>query len=121
WKARRWIAAAHALDSLSRIAEAFAAGSIGIDKVLELCRFATAETEETLLVWAMRVSAGAIRARGDSEIRQRLEEAVRVERSRYLRWWHEDEGRAWHLEATLPSAQGALVAKAIERLAEQLP
>ena len=26
WKARRWIAAAHALDSLSRIAEAFTAG-----------------------------------------------------------------------------------------------
>ena len=121
WKARRWIAAAHALDSLSRIAEAFAAGSIGIDKVLELCRFATTETEEGLLPWANRVSAGVIRARGDQEARRTLEDVRSTERARSLRWWHEDEGRAWHLEASLPSAQGAVVAKAIERLAEQLP
>jgi hypothetical protein len=121
WKARRWLSAAHALDSLPAIAQAFTAGSIGIDKVVELCRFATAETEETLLVWAMRVSAGAIRARGDSEIRQRLEEAVRIERSRYLWWWHEDEGRSLYLEGLLPAAAGAVLTRALERFAEQLP
>src|SRR5438093_13155289 len=33
WKARRWIAAAHALDSLSRLARAFRQGSTGIAKV----------------------------------------------------------------------------------------
>src|SRR5437016_3184396 len=36
WKARRWISAAHALDSLPKIAQAFIAGRIGIDKVVEL-------------------------------------------------------------------------------------
>jgi hypothetical protein len=121
WKARRWIAAAHALDSLSRIAEAFTAGSIGIDKVVELCRFATPVTEEDLLPWAERVSAGVIRARGDQEARRSLEDVQKTERARSLRWWHEDEGRAWRLEATLPSAQGSVVAKAIERIVEQLP
>jgi Domain of unknown function (DUF222) len=41
WKARRWIAAAHALEPLPKISEAFASGALGIDKVVELTRFAT--------------------------------------------------------------------------------
>jgi hypothetical protein len=121
WKARRWITAAHALESLPRIAKDFIEGSIGVDKVVELCRFATPETEGDLLPWAERVSAGVIRARGDQEARRSLADGRNTERARTLRWWHEDEGRAWRLEATLPSAQGSVVAKAIERLAEQLP
>src|SRR5581483_6376128 len=48
WKAERWIRAGHALRSLPRIAGAFERGEIGIDKVLELCRFATPETEAPL-------------------------------------------------------------------------
>lgn len=56
WKARRWIAAAHALEGLPRISEAFASGELGIDKVVELTRFATAETEGRLITWAQRVS-----------------------------------------------------------------
>jgi hypothetical protein len=45
WKASRWIACAHALEGLPRIAEAFACGELGIDKVVELTRFATPQTE----------------------------------------------------------------------------
>jgi hypothetical protein len=41
WKARRWIAAAHALERLPRIAEGLATGALGVDKVVELARFAT--------------------------------------------------------------------------------
>jgi uncharacterized protein DUF222 len=40
WKARRWIDAAHALEHLPRLAEAFSSGELGIDKVVELTRFA---------------------------------------------------------------------------------
>ena len=72
-------------------------------------------------MWAQRVSAGAIRSRGDREIRQRLQEAREIERSRYLRWWREDEGRTLCLEGRLPAAAGAVVVKALERVAEQLP
>src|SRR5262245_23269498 len=75
WKARRWIAAAHALESLPRIREALESGVLGIDKVVELCRFATPETEQALVAWSEKVSSGAIRARGDRELRQPLEEA----------------------------------------------
>ena len=65
WKARRWIVAAHALETLPLVSEALRSGEIGIDKAVELCRFATQETERDLLEWAGRVSSGAIRRSGD--------------------------------------------------------
>src|SRR6266496_6854466 len=49
WKARRWIAAAHALEGLPRISEAFSSGALGIDKVVELARFAGPKTEAGLI------------------------------------------------------------------------
>jgi hypothetical protein len=50
---------------LPLIDAAFAAGALGVDKVVELTRFATTDNEHELLPWAQRVSAGAIRSRGD--------------------------------------------------------
>ena len=41
WKADRWVRAAHALEHLPRLSEAFRSGVLGIDKVVELARFAT--------------------------------------------------------------------------------
>jgi hypothetical protein len=41
WKARRWMDAARTLESLPLLSQAFASGEIGIDKVVELTRFAT--------------------------------------------------------------------------------
>jgi hypothetical protein len=121
WKAGRWIQAAHALESLPSISEAFASGTLGVDKVVELCRFAAPQTEGRLVRWAEGVSAGAIRARGDREARRSLEDVQQVERTRSLTWWFEDEGRRFGLQASLPAASGAIVARALERLSERLP
>ena len=121
WKARRWIAASHALENLARISEAFSSGEIGIDKVVELTRFATPETEEDLLRWAKGVSCGAIRHKGDLVLRRSLEEVKDAEKSRTLSWWYFDENRRFGLQAELPAADGAVVAKALERLAENIP
>ena len=57
-KARRWIAAALALESLPRVAEALGSGALRIDKVVELTRYATAETEASLVEWAQARSPG---------------------------------------------------------------
>ena len=92
WKARRWIAAAHALEELPLISEAFSSGELGIDKVVELTRFATPETEGRLIDWAQGVSSGCIRRRGDLALRQSLQEARDAERSRTLTWWYFEEG-----------------------------
>ncbi len=121
WKAHRWVAAAYALEGLPRLSDAFANGELGIDKVAELCRFASAGTEAGLIRWARRVSCGAIRRRGDLAARARLQEVVEAERDRSLSWWYFDEGRRFGLEAELPAAQGAIVARAIERAAEAIP
>ncbi|HYT79179.1 MAG TPA: hypothetical protein VEQ37_07980, partial [Actinomycetota bacterium] len=40
------------LEGLPQISEAFASGELGIDKVVELTRFATPQTEGRLITWA---------------------------------------------------------------------
>jgi hypothetical protein len=112
WKARRWIAAAHALEELPRVAEAFERGELGIDKVVELTRLATPDTEAELIEWARSASTGRIRHRADVAARQADEEVGDVDRDRTLSWWYFDEGRRFGLEAELPAAQGAVVARA---------
>ncbi len=121
WKAHRWVAAAHALERLPRISEALARGELGIDKVVELTRFASPETEARLISWAEGVSCGAIRRRGDLEARASIRQDREADRARFLSWWYFEEGRRFGLEAELPAAQGAVVARALERLAEQVP
>jgi Domain of unknown function (DUF222) len=121
WKARRWIAAAHALENLPRVSEAFSSGELGIDKVVELTRFAQPDTEADLLRWAKQVSCGAIRHKGDLALRQSLDEVKDSEKSRTLSWWYCDENRRFGLHAELPAADGAVVAKALERLSETIP
>lgn len=119
WKARRWIAAAHALEHLPRITEALASGSLCIDKVVELTRFATPETEARLLRWAERVSGAAIRRRGDLETRQQIEDVQEAEERRFLQWWY--TGGTFGLRGELPAAQGAVIARALDRVAESVP
>jgi hypothetical protein len=120
WKARRWIAAAHALERLPLLSEAFASGELGIDKVVELTRFPTPETESRLIRWAQGVSCGCIRHKGDLATRS-LEEAREAEQARSVSWWYFSENARFGLSAELPAAQGAVVAKAVERMAKTLP
>ena len=86
WKARRWIQAAHALEDLPRLSEAFTAGVLGIDKVVELTRFATAETERDPIEWARDVPSGRIREEGDLRARRAREETESIDRCRKLHW-----------------------------------
>jgi hypothetical protein len=121
WKASRWIACAHALEHLPGLSRAFASGELGIDKVVELTRFATPDTEAGLIRWAQAVSGACIRRRADLAVRKSLQATEDAERARCLNWWWLDDGRRFGLSAELPAAQGAVVAKALERAAESLP
>lgn len=88
--------------------------------MVELCRFATTETEARLIAWALEVSSGAIRRRGDLLGRVGREEAAEDDRARRLAWWWSDGGR-FGMEADLPAFQGAVVAAALERMAAEVP
>jgi hypothetical protein len=121
WAARRWIIASHALARLPRIRAAFAAGMLSLDKVLELCRFATADTEQALIAWARRATVAGVRRRADRANQPPLEDVTEAERSRFLRYWWFDDDQRLGLEGSLPADQGAVVAKALDRLAGRLP
>src|SRR2546427_7456449 len=121
WKAYRWIAAAHALEDLPQLSRAFARGDLGIGTMVELARFAAPETEAGLIAWAQGVSCGAIRHRGDLAMRAPVQEVVDADNDRSVSWSYFDEGRRFGLEAELPAAQGAVVARALERAAEAIP
>jgi hypothetical protein len=81
WKAHRWIGAAHALERLPRLADALTGGTLGIDKVLEVARFATPETEAGLVRWAQEgLEAELPAAQGAIVVRtiERLTEQIPV-------------------------------------------
>ena len=121
WKARRWLQAAHALEFFPRTSEAFARGRLGVDKVVELARFATPQTEKDLLPWAERVASGAIKAKGDEMARRSRDEEQQISSDRCLRLSWEQDGRVLFFEGWLPAASGQVVRNALDRVAASLP
>ncbi len=121
WIASRWVAASHAIPTLPLISQALESGRLCLDKVVELCRFATPETEQGLIAWAGRVSVAAVKHKADVACRPEIEEVRSAERARFLRWWWNEGGASLGLEGLLPAAEGAALVKALERTAERLP
>ena len=62
------MACSHALGGLPRLTKALGAGTLGLDKVLELARFATEETESKLISWARKVTLGAVKGKADEAV-----------------------------------------------------
>jgi hypothetical protein len=121
WKATRWLDAGRAFTALPATADALERGDLGIDKAVELTRFAEPEDEDALVEWAQGVSSGAIRRAAELRAKDRSEGAGDVERTRWLQWRYTDDGRRFQLDCELPSAQGAVVARALGRLGDQIP
>ena len=86
WKADRLLGAGRALPTLPATSHALARGDLGIDKVVELTRFASFDDEDALVRWAQGVSSGAIRRAGDLQVAHRDEQAAEAERTRWLQW-----------------------------------
>lgn len=121
WKARRLIETAAALPQLPALARALDRGELGVDKVVELARFAQPDTEDGLIPWAQKVSAARIRHEGDVVRTAAPDEAATDDAMRSVTWAFRDEGRRFELHADLPAAQGAIVATAIDRVAASVP
>lgn len=117
WEANRWVNAAHALPHLPHVDLAFEEARLSLDKVVELCRFAVPDTEARLVDWAQRVTPASIRRKADTEVRKSLEDVKDADRSRYLNYWWIDEGRRLELQGHFPADQGAVIAKALDRMA----
>jgi hypothetical protein len=121
WSARRWLAAAEALPRLTLVRDALGSGALSIDKVLELTRYATPDTEHRLISWAKRVTPATIRRSADVALAPDREETIESDKSRHLDYWWTDDGRRLWLEGSWPSEQGAVIAKSLDRMAGRLP
>ena len=121
YTARKWVACAHALSGLPLTSEALETGALGLDKVVELTRFATADSEARLITWATRVSVAAVRAEAERAAAPEPEETRDHERARSLGWWWYEDHRAVGVEGYFPAAQGAAIVAALQRAATEVP
>lgn len=121
WTARRWVHAAEALCLLPHIGAALEQGTLCLDKVVELTRFATPDNEKRLISWARHVTVAGIRRKADAANRRTAKEVLEADRTRYLRYWWFEDGNRLGLEGSLAADQGIVVAQALDRLAGRLP
>jgi hypothetical protein len=116
--ARAWVRAARALPGLPATAAAFRSGSISLDELLILCRFATGENEADLLPLTREVPVDELAG----EIRDSLK-IPKQDRSRpqgaFLRMWWDD--LSLQLRGSIPGADGVLVENALLRLSAKAP
>jgi hypothetical protein len=117
----RWTAAAHALESLPLISDAFERGVLSFDKVLQLARFAAPDTEKDLMKWAQRASVNAIRRKADLANRPSVDDTRAAHDERFLEWSWYDDGTRLGIEAMLSADGGNAVIKALTRVADSLP
>lgn len=110
--------AALALERLPRVSEALETGLLSLDKVIELTRFATGETETKLISWARRVAPSTIKRRADEECAKDREECRDKHKGRFLRWDLYDD-QVW-LQSQLPVDAGLALRSAVEEIAQRL-
>lgn len=113
--------AAHALERLPLLSRALEIGTLSLEKVVQLARFLTPETEADLIRWARRVTLRTVRDRAALEVRRPPKEARDAHEGRYLRWYPLDEIGSIGLEGRLPADQGTLLTKTLEKIAAGLP
>jgi hypothetical protein len=117
-RAKRITDCAYAIESLPRISDALVAGTLSIDKVIELTRFATPDTEGKLINWAKRVAPSTIAARADAELAQRQEQQQEQRNSNYLRFSRLESSML--MVAEFPVDAGLRVKARIDELARTL-
>jgi hypothetical protein len=115
--AAEWVRTAHALEGLPAISAAYLEGRLSADQVVAVAEAATPETEESLLEETERRTVAWIQAAARHARIARSESIDPASRVRSVRWWWEQD---WmRLSARLPAEDGAMVAKALERISTE--
>jgi hypothetical protein len=110
---------AEALGDLPAIAEAYGNGELSRDHLRALTRFATPETDESLAAEAPKFSAAHMYRMAARRRPVSVEEEQEAHRVRGLALRRDSARHLMHLTGRLPMAEGAVVAKALERIIEQ--
>jgi hypothetical protein len=116
--AREWVRVAHALESLPRIARAYAEARLSWDQLRPLTRFATPETEGVWAEKAPGLRPASLWREARRHERVRVREAEETRRERYLRLdWDRERSVLW-LEGMLAAEEGTMLQAAIQSRAE---
>ena len=119
---REQVRVCRALAGLPKVREHFARGELSYSQVRAISRVATADTEETLLMYARHATGAQLATlcrayRG--VVSRELGATNAAYRERYLDCWHDDDG-SLVINARIPAEEGALVVQALEAAREQL-
>ncbi len=118
--ASEWVRVSHAFEQLPKIAETYEQGMLSWDQVRAVTEFATPETDAHLADEARRFSAAHLRrmARRFKPVGVDGENDAHRNRSFRMRW--DLAARVLRVSGALPAVEGAIVEKAIDRVAAQL-
>ena len=108
------------LHELPELRHRLASGELSLEQVRALCKIATPDDERELADTAADMTAAELErmARKAQEItREQLDRDEEPRRS--LTWMWQPDDRFLHLTGVLPAAEGALVERALLRLASQ--
>jgi hypothetical protein len=118
---REQVRVARALRSLPLVAAEFAAGRLSYSKVRAVSRVATAETEATLVEWALHATAAQLDRLVAAQRRVARTAEVRARHdARYLTWRWDDNGSLIG-SFRLPPEQAAILLQALEAAKAELP
>jgi hypothetical protein len=118
--ANAWVKSARALAGLPLVREAYAQGRITWEHVAALADVAIPSTERELLGQAVAMSAAHFKRLARS-LKQPTElEAQEAIEQRSLSYHWDNAGRFLLLNGKLPDSDGAVVAKALDRLSERV-
>jgi len=121
--AREKVRVAHALAGLPLISTAFREGRVSYSKVRAMTRVATPKNEDYLLEIARHGSAHHVERLVSNYRRVKRNEALRQDNLRHaqreLSWRIEDDGM-WVLRGRFTAEQGALIARALEGVMDEM-
>jgi hypothetical protein len=114
------VATMRALRDLPALASAFGTGAISWEVLVVLCTFVTPEHDEEWADRASRISAAEVKTHARTARRLEREDAARTQRKRFLWMSWDVAGDFLRLNGLIPGPEGAIVKKAIDRIADQL-
>jgi hypothetical protein len=118
---REQVRVARTLRSLPLVAAEFAAGRLSYSKVRALSRVATAETEATLVEWALHATAAQLDRLVAAQRRVvRVADVRARHEARHLTWRWDDDGSLVG-SFRLPPEQAAVLLQALEVAKAELP
>lgn len=118
--AKAMVECAEALEQLPATKEALGRGAISYDQVRDLVRFATPERDEELANQAPGWSAAEVRKRARDEAPITQQDIHDTYRKRFFSLNWDERERLCHLSGILPAEEGAVLEKALLRIAQEM-